>query len=113
MSITQILLEKGLLAQEQMDEAVALQKSDGVRLDRAIIQLGFLTEHQLLEVMSEQLHLPLVNLSETTIDPQVLKACPPRSCIASAWCPSPAKMAPSRWPPATRSICMRSTTCGC
>lgn len=78
MSITQILLKKGLLAPEQMDEAVALQKAEGIRLDRAIIQLGFLTEHQLLEVMAEQLHLPLVNLTETTIDPQVLRALPPK-----------------------------------
>ncbi|MBN2508412.1 MAG: Flp pilus assembly complex ATPase component TadA [Verrucomicrobia bacterium] len=78
MSITQILLKKGLLAPQQMEEAVALQKSNGVRLDRAIVQLGFLTERQLLEVMSEQLHLPMVNLSEATIDPQVLKMLPPK-----------------------------------
>ena len=78
MSITQILLEKGLLAPEQMDEAIALQKAEGLRLDRAIIQLGFLTELQLLEVMSEQLHLPLVNLADVTIDPQTLRALPPK-----------------------------------
>jgi general secretion pathway protein E/type IV pilus assembly protein PilB len=78
MSITQILLDKGLLAPEQMDEAIALQKAEGLRLDRAIIQLGLLTEHQLLEVMAEQLHLPLVNLSEITIDPEVLRTLPPK-----------------------------------
>jgi len=76
MSITQILLDKGLLAPEQMDEAIALQKAEGLRLDRAIIQLGFLTELQLLQVMAEQLHLPLVNLAEVTIDPQTLRALP-------------------------------------
>src|SRR5512136_961230 len=78
MSITQILLDKGLLAPEQIDEAVALQKAEGLRLDRAIVQLGFLSELKLLEVMSEQLHLPLVNLAEVTIDPETLRALPPK-----------------------------------
>ena len=76
MSITQILLEKGLLTPAQLVEAVALQNSGGLRVDRAIIQLGHLTELQLLEVMAEQLHLPLVNLSEITIDAETLLALP-------------------------------------
>ncbi|MBI5387631.1 MAG: type II secretion system ATPase GspE [Verrucomicrobia bacterium] len=76
MSITQILVDKGLLAPGQLDEAVALQKTEGLRLDHAIVQLGFLTERQLLEVMAEQLHLPLVDLSEATIGPEALGALP-------------------------------------
>ena len=76
MSITQILLDKRLLTSAQLDEAVALQNSEGLRVDRAIIQLGHLTELQLLEVMAEQLHLPLVNLSDITIDPETLLALP-------------------------------------
>jgi type II secretion system protein E len=76
MSISQILLDKGLLRPEQVDEAVALQRAEGLRLDRAIVQLGFLTERQLLEVMAEQLHLPLVNLTDISIEPQTLQALP-------------------------------------
>jgi len=76
MSISQILLDKGLLRPEQVDEAVALQKAEGLRLDRAIVQLGFLTERQLLEVMAEQLHLPLVTLTDISIEPQTLQALP-------------------------------------
>ena len=78
MSITQILLEKGLLTSEQLDEATALHNAEDLRLDRAIVQLGFLTERQLLEVMSEQLHLPLVTLTDVTIDAQTLRALPPK-----------------------------------
>ena len=76
MSITQILLEKGLLTAAQLEAAVALQTSAGLRVDRAIIQLGHLTERQLLEVMAEQLHLPLLNLAEISIDPETLRALP-------------------------------------
>ena len=76
MSITQVLLEKGLLTSAQLDEAIALQNSGGLRVDRAIVQLGYLTERQLLEVMSEVLHLPLVNLADTTNEPETLQALP-------------------------------------
>ena len=76
MSITQILLHQGRLTAAQLDEAVALQNSQGLRVDRAIIKLGFLTERQLLEVMAEQLHLPLVDLSEIVIDSETLRALP-------------------------------------
>ena len=78
MIFTEILLEKGLLTLEQSVEAVALQNTEGLRLDHALVQLGMLTEQQLLEVMSEQLHIPLVNLNELTIDPETLRALPPK-----------------------------------
>ena len=76
MSISEILLEKGLLNQSQIDEAIALQRAEGLRLDHALVQLGLISERQLLEVMSEQLHLPLVNLEEMTITPEILRILP-------------------------------------
>ena len=78
MSIAEILLEKGLLRIDQIDEALALQRAEGLRLDRAILQLGFLSERQLLGVMSEHLHLPVVNLDEMTFDPEILRSLPPK-----------------------------------
>jgi type II secretion system protein E len=76
MSITQILLDKGLLNVEQLGEAMALQKAEDMRFDRALVQLGHLTERQLLEVMSEHLHIPMVNLEGVTIDQETLRALP-------------------------------------
>ncbi len=76
MSISEILLAKGLLTPQQIDEAVALQRAEGLRLDRALIQLGAITERQMLEVMSEQLHIPLVNLDEVTITQETLRFLP-------------------------------------
>jgi type II secretion system protein E len=78
MSITEILLDKGLLTSQQNEEAQALQKTEGLRLDRALIQLGLLSEKQLLEVMSEHLHLPMINLEEVAFDPDLLRALPAR-----------------------------------
>ena len=78
MSITEILLDKGLLTSQQNEEAQALQKSEGLRLDRALIQLGLLSEKQLLEVMSEHLHLPMINLEDVQFDSDLLRALPAR-----------------------------------
>ena len=52
MSISEILLEKGLLNQSQIDEAIALQRAEGLRLDHALVQLGLISERQLLEMQS-------------------------------------------------------------
>lgn len=76
MSISQILLDRSLLSELQLDEAMRLHRSEGLRIDRAIIQLGMLTERQLLEVMAEELHLPLVNLEDISIAPETLRALP-------------------------------------
>lgn len=76
MNLAQLLVGKGWLTLSQVDDAAALQRSEGLRLDRAIIQLGFVTERQMLELMSEQLHLPLVQLQDVTIDAEILRALP-------------------------------------
>jgi general secretion pathway protein E/type IV pilus assembly protein PilB len=78
MILSDVLIEKGLLAPQQLEEALGLHRAEGLRLDRAIVQLGLLTERQVLEVMSEQLHLPLVNLEEIAIDPDTLRSLPAR-----------------------------------
>jgi general secretion pathway protein E len=76
MNILQLLLAKGFLTQSQAEDAVALQRAEGLRLDRAVIQLGFLSERQVLEAMAEQLHLPFVELQDVTIEPEILRALP-------------------------------------
>ena len=76
MVITDILVEKGLLAPEQLNEALAMQRAEGLRLDRAIVQMGFMSERKLLEVMSEQLRLPLADLTDISIDQNTLRSLP-------------------------------------
>jgi type II secretion system protein E len=76
MVITDILVEKGLLAPQQLSEALALQRTEGRRLDQAIVEMGFMTERKLLEVMAEQLHLPLADLSDVSIDQHTLRSLP-------------------------------------
>jgi len=78
MSIGQTLIAKGLLNPEQFEKALELNQREGLRLDRAVLQLGFMTERELLEVLAEQLHLEIVELEQITIDNQTLKSLPPK-----------------------------------
>jgi len=76
MSITDILVKKNLLTQLQLDEVTALIRAQGLRLDHAIIQLGFLNERQLLETMGECLNIPLANLDQLVMTPETRMALP-------------------------------------
>ena len=78
MTLTKLLLEKGLLTLGQLKEAAALQQAEELRLDRAIVQLGFLSERQMLELMAKELDIPMVSLEDISIDPETLKALPPK-----------------------------------
>jgi general secretion pathway protein E len=78
MTIADMLTRKGLLTAEQLADAQSLTQAEGLRLDRALVQKGLLTEKQLLEVFSEQLHLPLVTLEDRVFDGELLRSLPPR-----------------------------------
>ena len=76
MSIAEVLLEKGLITAEHLAKAIELRKSQGVRLDRALVDLGCLSEESLLKVMAEQLSMPMVDLSSVEIDVETLRSLP-------------------------------------
>ena len=78
MGIAEILLEKGLITPEDLAAAMDLRKTDGLRLDRAIVRLGIVSEQALLKVMSEQLAIPLVDLHSVQIDVETLRSLPSR-----------------------------------
>jgi general secretion pathway protein E/type IV pilus assembly protein PilB len=76
MILPKLLLERGLLAESQLAEALTLQQAEGLRLDRALVQMGFVTEKQLLELMANELRVPLVSLSDVEIDADTLRSLP-------------------------------------
>jgi len=78
MRITESLVRKGLLTEAQAAEARRLQRQEGLRIDQAVLRLGFLKERDLLRALAEQLRLPFTDLSETTIDKETLRSLPPK-----------------------------------
>ena len=76
MSIVEVLLEKGLIQPEHLTDAMKLRRKEGVRLDRALVRLGYVTEETLLRITGEQLSIPLIDLSNVEIDVETLRSLP-------------------------------------
>ena len=78
MRLAKILIDKGLVNQEQMSRALEYKSSKRIRLDRALIQIGAVSEKDLLTALGEHLNMPLVNLVQAPVDPEVVKLLPPK-----------------------------------
>ena len=58
--IGQILLDKGIINQKQLDRAIELQKSSkGKRIGDILIELSYVSEAEFAQCLSEQLNIPL------------------------------------------------------
>ena len=76
MSIAEVLLERGLISPRQLAEAMELRKTERLRMDRALVRLGHVSEEQMLKVLSEQLGMPMVDLANVRIDVETLRSLP-------------------------------------
>ena len=72
----QILLEKDLINQEQLDEALKVQKNTTEQLGRILVDLGHVTEQDVLRSHAEQLGIPFLDLDRISVDDDVAKAIP-------------------------------------
>lgn len=61
--IGELLLERNAISAEQLEAGLAHQKKTRQRLGVSLIQLGFLTEYGLSQVLSEALNIPVVDLN--------------------------------------------------
>ena len=71
-----ILLEAGLIDQQKLDEAIALQKVTRERLGRLLIKQGFVSEEEIMRTLSQQLRLPYLDLSKQVIDKKLVLLVP-------------------------------------
>jgi general secretion pathway protein E len=55
----QLLRERGLISEEDLNNALALQKERKDKLGRILIDLGYVAERDVLSVLSEQLDIPV------------------------------------------------------
>jgi hypothetical protein len=74
--IGQILLERGLITQPQLDEALNVQKNTTERLGRILVDMGYVTEKDVLRAHAEQLGIPFFDADQVSVDEDVAKAIP-------------------------------------
>ena len=78
MPIGKALIGKGLISQDQLDEALASRTSPAERVDHVLIRKGFVSERDVLRLLSEQFAIPLVELNQDDIDRELLGLIPSR-----------------------------------
>jgi general secretion pathway protein E/type IV pilus assembly protein PilB len=78
MAIGEALVAKGLITAQQLKDALAQRLSPAERLDQVLLRQALVEEKDLLEVLSDQLMIPVVELREADIDRDLLGLIPSR-----------------------------------
>ncbi len=69
-----LLLQYGMISEEQLKEALAHQKETGQKIGEALIGLGYVTKENINEVLEFQLGIPYVDLLEYDVDKSAIAA---------------------------------------
>jgi type IV pilus assembly protein PilB len=72
----ELLTKASLITQDQLKEALKLQKETGGKLGETLIKLGFVSEEDITECLSQQFGVPSINLAHFEIDAGVIKLIP-------------------------------------
>ena len=90
MRLGDLLIASGVITQEQLDKALAVQKETHQRLGDVLMQNGFITERNLIDALQIQLGVEFVDLTAVSI-PVELARYVPRN-IARKFCVVPVKL---------------------
>ena len=71
-----LLVEKELISQTQLEEALADQKKSGRKLGRILIENNYIREDEMLQMLSQQLKIPFIDLLHYKFNPDVIKLIP-------------------------------------
>lgn len=58
----EVLVQQRLISQEQLRQSLQLQKQNGKKLGRLLVEAGFITDELLANVLARELRIPFVNL---------------------------------------------------
>lgn len=71
-----LLVSVGLITNEQLNEALAMQKQSKDRLGKVLIDEGFITESQFIDALRMQLGIDFVDLGQIKINPEMVNLIP-------------------------------------
>ena len=66
----ELLLKEGLVTEEQLAEALQHQEREGGRIGDAFVQLGYVTESDIVNVLAKQYHIPFATRTSGLLRPQ-------------------------------------------
>jgi type IV pilus assembly protein PilB len=69
----ELLTKASLISQDQLKEALRVQKETGGKLGETLIKLGFVSDEDITECLSQQFGVPSISLQHFEIDSSVIK----------------------------------------
>jgi len=76
----ELLVRENLISLQQLRQAQAEAQRSGAPLAAALAKLGYTSETEITQFLSQQYRVPAVNLDEFEIDPEVIKLIPKDVC---------------------------------
>jgi type IV pilus assembly protein PilB len=73
---TDVLVKKGLLAEDQIAEAKVLQQQTGAKLQDALVKLGYVSQEDIMAAIAEHSGLKSVTLTDMQIPPSIIEMVP-------------------------------------
>lgn len=75
--IGEMLLKSGLINEQQLQEALKLQRTSGGKLGFNLVKLGYVKEEDITSLLSEQYGVPAIHLEHFEIEDEILKLISP------------------------------------
>jgi len=75
-TLTSILVECGIVTDEQVAQALARQRDTGLLIGETLVELGFTTEENIGWALSRQLGFPYADVHPSSVDPEMVKRFP-------------------------------------
>ena len=79
--IGELLLKEKIITPEQLQQALAQQKSNGGKLGYNLVKMGFVTDDEIISLLSKQYGVPSINLSRFEVDAAVIKLIPGETAL--------------------------------
>jgi type IV pilus assembly protein PilB len=76
MDITEFLLKESLITPEQLAQGKEEAKRIGIKIEKALEKLGFITEEEIAKARADSIDVPYMDLSDYVIDLQLTKLIP-------------------------------------
>lgn len=71
-----LLVQNQLIDESQLKMALGEQRQSGRKLGATLVSMGLVTEYQLLELLSQHLKVPLIQLSDFKVNPNAVRLLP-------------------------------------
>lgn len=80
----ELLIERGVIAKEQLEKALATQKEEGGLIGQILVKLGFTTEEEIAQALTAQFGFPYLPLKNYEIGKEVIQLVPEN--VARQYC---------------------------